>query len=305
MSLDLSNLQFSPQQTIFLSISSFVLFFVFTVVFNIVNKKVNSFNDLIFFKIQTPFWLIIFLLSLIICLFLLYISEKNRKVPVLSANTQDLSIPQEKSSDNQNIWKRLADNKSDWDLTEMDKLSDGSYCPRIYKNNFVYRTLWFRQYVPVVFNQIQIRFSIKKSGEDEIESRGLIQFGDVYGEDYSVANLYLPFDKTRSVNFESYDSRSTKSNGLSFQDNAGSLPLPIKLGSKVTVTISTENVLDNTVTYQYHIAYIPDGETDSIPKDLQYLVKLPDSSPKQLLMKFGLGVFANSCLENIEYAISN
>lgn len=290
----------SGQSSFLLSLAIFLCLALITAIINKLVNKANNFNDLFLSKMPIPSLLFYFMSVLILFLALLYFSEKNRTVPVLNAHTQDTPALQEQSNNNQNVWKRLVDNRSEWDSTEMDRLSEDVYCPHIYNNNFVYRTLWYLPYVPAAFNKIQLRFVVTKPDNNYIPSKALIQFGDVYGKDYNVANIYIPFDKTRVINFESYDS---KNNNLVFQDNAGSLPLPVKSGSTVTVTISTTNVLDNTITYQYHFDYIPDGETDSIPKDLQFLVKFPDSSPRQLLIKFGLGVFANSCLKNIEYAI--
>lgn len=240
----LSDLQpFSPQAIpliIILFLISTTTTAAITAIINNVFHKKNGFNEMFLFKMEIPAWLICLLLTLILFIFLLYISEKNRKAPVLSAHTQDSPASQEKFND-QNVWKRLTDNKSEWDLTEMDKLSEETYCPHIYNGNFVYRTLWYRSYIPAVFSKIRLRFIVIKLGENNIPSKALIQFGDVYGKNYNVANLYVPFDKIRGVNFESYDS---KNNSLSFQNNAGSLPLPIKFGSTITVTVSTTNVVD-------------------------------------------------------------
>lgn len=295
----LSSLQLSPEQLLFFI---FIIFLASSVLSAFISKWVNKtkkFWDFFTVKVQINVWIFIVLASLILYFCLLYVVEKNSKVPVFGAADSDCSVVQ---VDDQNTWKRLDDNKSEWNLTEMNKPSEGVYCPRIYEGNYKYRSVWYQQHIPVVFNQIQVRFSVKQPDTSEAASKVIIQFKNVYKGDYDVAEIYLPFDKTRGINFKSYDAESQN---LVFQDNAGTLPLSIKPESVVTVTASVTNVLDNTVTYQFHIDFIPDGETDSIGKDVQYLVKLPDSSPELLLMEFGIGVFADSCLQNIEYSISN
>lgn len=292
----LSALGLSPKLTLIVGSIIFILVYLGGVYINQKTNKGASLTHVLQHKVSVHFYILSLLIASLVVFFLLYLSEKNSETPVLSARTE---CPAEAEKSELSSWKRLSDNKSEWDLAEMDKPADGIYCPHIYKNDFNYRTVWFQHYIPVVFNQIQIRFTIKQPDMDENPSVALVQFGDVYGEGYDIANLHLPFDKTRVINFEYYDS---KSSGLTFLDNAGTLPLPIKPGSKVTITINA-NILDNTIRYQYHIAYIPYGESDSISKDLQYLIKLPDPSPEQLLMKIGIGVYASSCLQDIEYVI--
>jgi len=296
----------SPSQQSFVfeallsTVSTLVFSFFLPLISNIFTSDKKNLKD-IFKGRWWPNWVFIFLVFALSFFILLSINLSGEKTPVLSADTQYKPNSQPPSDKNV-VWKRLADNQSDWDLTNMNISSDNIYCPRIYNNNFIYRSIWFRQQVPVVFSKIQLRFSVKQPDNDQSPSKAVIQLGKVYGKDYNVGNFYLPFDKTQGVNFESYNSAK---NSLVFQDNPGSLPLLIKPGSVVTTTVSTTNILSNTITYQFHIEYIPASYENSIPSDFQYFVTLPDSSPSQLLTNFGLGVFANSCLKDVEYSIDD
>ena len=143
-----------------------------------------------------------------------------------------------------------------------------------------------------------MRFVVQLEEVPETTLKSVIELGNVYSKNYKISRFYLPFDGSESVNFEKY---YIEKKGLDFQPNSGELQLPIQQNSVVKISIETVGISENTLSYDYKVEYIPRNEESSVIKTFHYSVTVPDPSPKELLVDFGLGIFHEGCLSDLEY----
>lgn len=271
------------------------------VVMAVVNKvvnKTNGFKEIFSYKFPVHAWVVVTVFTIFIFMILNYVSDVSVSKPVLS-NTTESTI---ESTVPANLWLRLNDYKTKWDIvSEMKLNSDGYYCPRGTKDDFKYRSLWFKDGISSSFEKIGIRFTVKKDKKDSSPLRTVLSLIKKYdSEKFEVFKFYIPFDGSEGVNIEAFD---PKEKGLVWRSNAGELILPIQNDTPVTINIGTTTV-DNTINYEYVVEYIPEGEISSIKNTFQYPIIFLDPSPRNLLVNFGIGIFHGGCLSDIEYVIN-
>lgn len=292
-----------PQLPLWLRLLLFIgypiLILVVTTLFNKILNQKKNFLQIVSQKITVHLWMIFIVVFLLIYLVLLVfaIRSENGSPDTLGTKAEDSKDNNEKE---QSEWKRLVNNISEWDMSEMKKDKAGYYCPRGNPGEFVYRNIWLRNLIPVGFKKIEIRFTATKVDNSPPEQlKSVLSLGQVFGKNYKVSNLFIPVDGTEGLNFERYDLNKEQ---LDFQPYPGELQLPIEYETPVKITMTTETV-NNTVYFNYQIDYIPRGESASIPKNLKYEVTFPDPSPRELRVNFGVGIYIGGCLADVEYSI--